>query len=95
MRQIKYNKQRGKSIIRKLKESAFIHYVDQIISQTSFDISPMWLPIMKPELGKIDELYKSRVDIDNPWLPSVLVASNPSHSLDKKFGGLNPGFTRW
>ena len=33
------------SRIRKLKESAFIHFIDNVISQPSIDISPTWLPI--------------------------------------------------
>ena len=38
--------------IKKLKESAFIHYTDHVISQPSIDISPIWLPIIRPEIKK-------------------------------------------
>ena len=37
------------SRIRKLKESAFIHCTDHVISQPSIDVSPIWLPIIKKE----------------------------------------------
>ena len=40
------------SRIRKLKESAFNHCVDKIVSQISFDISPIWLPIIRPDIRK-------------------------------------------
>ena len=40
------------SRIRKLKESAFIHCTDHVISQPSIDISPIWLPIIRPEIKK-------------------------------------------
>ena len=40
------------SRIRKLKESAFIHCADHVISQPSSDISPIWLPIIRPEIKK-------------------------------------------
>ena len=36
----------------KLKESAFIHYTDHVISQPSIDINPIWLPIIKPEIKR-------------------------------------------
>ena len=38
------------SRIRKLKESVFIHCTDHVISQPSIDVSPIWLPIIKPEI---------------------------------------------
>ena len=38
------------SRIRKLKESAFIHCTDRVIIQPSNDISPIWLPIIRPEI---------------------------------------------
>ena len=40
------------SRIRKLKESAFIHCTDHVISQPSIDISLIWLPIIRPEINK-------------------------------------------
>ena len=40
------------SRIRKLKQSAFIHCTDHVISQPSIDISPIWLPIIRPEINK-------------------------------------------
>ena len=40
------------SRIRKLKESAFIHCTDHIISQPSIDISQIWLTITRLELKK-------------------------------------------
>ena len=38
--------------IKKLKESAFNHCTDHVISQPSIDISPIWLPITRPEMKK-------------------------------------------
>ena len=40
------------SRIRKLKESAFIHCTDHVISQPSIDRSPIWLPIIRPEIKR-------------------------------------------
>ena len=40
------------SRIRKLKESAFIHYTDHAISQPSIDINTIWLPIIRPEIKR-------------------------------------------
>ena len=40
------------SRVRKLKESAFIHCTDHVISQSSIDISPIWLPIFRPDIKK-------------------------------------------
>ena len=40
------------SRIMKLKESTFIHCTDQAISQPSIAISPIWLPIIRPEIKK-------------------------------------------
>ena len=40
------------SRIGKLKESAFIHCTDHVISQPSIDISPIWLPIIRSEINK-------------------------------------------
>ena len=44
--------------IRKLKESAFIHCTDHVISQPSVDISPMWLPIIRPEIKKKKKMLR-------------------------------------
>ena len=49
--QSKHNKEEN-SRIRTLKESAFIHCTDHVISQPSIDISPTWLPIILPEIKK-------------------------------------------
>ena len=40
------------SRIRKLVEYAFIHCPNHVISQPSIDISPIWLPIIRPEIKK-------------------------------------------
>ena len=40
------------SMIRKLKESAFIQCRDHVISQPSIDISPIWHPIIRPEIKR-------------------------------------------
>ena len=40
------------SRIRKLKESVLIHCTHPVISQPSIDISPIWLPIIRPEIKK-------------------------------------------
>ena len=42
----------GNSRIRKLKESAFIHCTDHVISQPSIDMSPIWLPLIRPEIKR-------------------------------------------
>ena len=49
--QNKHNKEEN-SRIEKLKESAFIHCTDHVISQLSIDISPILLPIIRPEIKK-------------------------------------------
>ena len=36
------------SRITKLKESSFFHCTHHVISQISIDISPIWLPIIRP-----------------------------------------------
>ena len=51
------------SRIRKLKETAFIHCVDHVISQPSFDISPMWLPITRSEIRKNRYIKKKQTII--------------------------------
>ena len=40
------------SRIRKLEQSAFIHFKYHVISQPSIDISPIWLQIIIPEIKR-------------------------------------------
>ena len=42
--------------IRILKKSAFIHCTDHVISQPSIDVSPIWLPIIRPEIKREKKL---------------------------------------
>ena len=68
------------SRIRKLKESVFIHCTDHVISQPNIDISPIWLPIIRPEINKkkLWSVNISRVNIDNnPRATRGLVVSIP------------------
>ena len=46
------------SMIRKLKESTFIHYTDHVISQPRIDISLIWLPIIRPIIKKGKKLRR-------------------------------------
>ena len=47
-----HNKSGRKFKDQKLKESAFIHCTDYVISEPSIGISPIWLPIMRPEIKR-------------------------------------------
>jgi hypothetical protein len=40
---------------RKYKESAHVAYLENMISQPTFEMSPIWLPIIKEEIKRIQE----------------------------------------
>ena len=60
----KYGKKEN-SRIRKLKESAFNHCTDHVISQPTIDINLIWLPVITSEIKKNVTGNISRVKIDS------------------------------
>jgi hypothetical protein len=43
------------TIFRKYKESAHMAYLENMISQPSLEMSPIWLPIIKEEIKRLQE----------------------------------------
>jgi hypothetical protein len=50
-----------KNIIRKYKESAYMSWEGNSISQLSLEFSPLWLPLISNEISNIHN-YKNRDD---------------------------------
>jgi hypothetical protein len=61
------------TIYRKYKKSAHMAYLENMISQSSLEMSPFWLPIIKEEIRRIQKKWESQLDV---WISHQLQFSS-------------------